>query len=98
MRKALITGTSRGIGKVIKDFFEKKGIFVYAPTRNEMNLSSMNSIKKYISKISDIDILINCAGINELGSLEEISNEKLQEMIQVNLLAQTMLIKYLSAG
>ncbi len=96
MRKALITGASRGIGKAVKNLFEERGIFVYAPVRSEMNLSSNESIKGYVEKLPDVDILINCAGINDLGSIDEMSIEKLQEMIQVNLISQTMLIKYVS--
>ena len=96
MHKALITGASRGIGKVIKELFLEKGIDVYAPTRQEMDLKSNESIKKYIDTINGVDILINCAGINDLASIEEMSLEKLQEMIQVNLISQTMLIKYVS--
>jgi len=96
MRKALITGASRGIGKAIKILFEERGIIVYAPTRAEMNLSSNDSIRQYVEKISDIDILVNCAGINDLASIDEMSEEKLQEMLQVNLVSQTMLIKHVS--
>ena len=96
MHKALITGTSRGIGKAIKLLFEEKGISVLAPTRTEMNLSSPESIKQYASTIDGVDILINCAGINDLASISEMTEEKLQEMIQVNLLSQSMLIKYTS--
>lgn len=96
MRKALITGASRGIGKAIKNLFEERGILVYAPARSEMNLSSNESIRKYVETLSDVDILINCAGINDLGSIDEMSEEKLQEMLQVNLVSQTMLIKYVS--
>lgn len=96
MRKALITGASRGIGKAIKNLFEDRGILVYAPARSEMNLSSNESIKEYVEKLSDVDILINCAGTNDLGSIEEMSEEKLQEMLQVNLISQTLLIKFIS--
>lgn len=96
MHKALITGTSRGIGKAIKNLFEARGIMVYAPTRAEMNLSSNDSIQEYVEKLSDVDILVNCAGINDLASIDEMSEEKLQEMIQVNLISQTMLIKHVS--
>lgn len=96
MHKALVTGASRGIGKAIKDLFEKNGVYVYAPTREEMNLLDNESIKKYVSSIDNIDILINCAGVNNLASLAEMTDESLQEMIQVNLIAQAQLIKLVS--
>lgn len=96
MRKALITGASRGIGKAIKDLFEEKGIIVFAPSRDEMDLSCNNSIKNYVESIGAVDVLINCAGINDLAGLDEMTEEKLNEMLQVNLIAQTMLIKYVT--
>lgn len=96
MHKALVTGASRGIGKAIKELFEERGIFVFAPTRAEMNLSSNDSIEAYAKTLPEIDILVNCAGINELASIEEMTEQKLQETIQVNLLSQTILTKLLS--
>lgn len=101
MHRALITGASRGIGKAIKDLFEERGIEVVYPTRSQMNLSSNKNIREYLENhgnIDNIDILINCAGINNLASLDEMTEEKLQEMVQINLLSQTMLIKYLSSN
>ncbi len=98
MRSALITGTSRGIGKAIKTLFEKNDIKVYSPSSSEMNLNSNDSIGDYIKSLNSekIDILVNNAGINELASLEEITDGKIQSMLQVNLLSQLQLIKFIA--
>ena len=96
MYKALITGGSRGIGKEICRLFRERGIEVLAPTRQEMDLSSAESIKNYMKHITDVDILINCAGINNLASIEEMDEISLQEMLQVNLISSTLLIKYVA--
>ena len=98
MYSALVTGGSRGIGKAIKDLFISRGISVAAPVREQLDLSSIESIENYMKAAPPVDILVNCAGINHLASLEEMSTQKLQEMIQVNLTAQTLLIKYTSRG
>ena len=96
MYKALITGGSRGIGKEIYRLFSERGIEVLAPTRREMDLSSIESVQNYMKQISDIDILINCAGINNLASIEEMDEISLQDMLQVNLVSPALLIKYVA--
>ena len=98
MYRALITGGSRGIGKSVKELFVKHGIDVIAPGRKELDLADNENIKQFVSGILPVDILINCAGINNLASLEEMTPEMLQEMIQIDLTAQTLLLKYASAG
>ncbi len=96
MYKALITGGSRGIGKEICRLFREREIEVFAPTRQEMDLSSTESIKNYMKHLTDVDILVNCAGINNLASIEEMDEISLQEMLQVNLISSTLLIKYVA--
>ena len=98
MYRALITGGSRGIGKAIKELFLSRGISVSAPARAQLDLNSIESIENYMKEEPQVDILVNCAGINHLASLEEMSAQSLQEMIQVNLTAQALLIKYASQG
>ncbi len=96
--KALVTGASRGIGKAIRELFENRGIEVLAPTRREMDLASPQSISAYAGSLVGVDTLVNNAGINDLAAIEEVSDSKLQEMLQVNLVAQFQLIQALTPG
>lgn len=91
-----LTGGSRGIGNSIKLYFEEKGHYVISPRRTDMDLSDINSIKKYLSEIdlTNIDILINNAGINNLNKLEDITNIDLLETLNINLFSAHELTKH----
>ena len=94
--RALITGGSRGIGKAIVSKFVEKSIDVIVPTRNELDLSSDNSIEEFSAKFNTpIDILINNAGINKISLLENISDSEISEVLMVNLVAPIKLIRNL---
>lgn len=94
MRTALITGGSRGIGAAIVNKLTIDGYDILAPTRQEMDLGSSESIKSYlIKKKSQIDILINDAGINRIALLKDIKDQDLIDTIQINMLAPLRIIQ-----
>lgn len=94
MRIALITGGSRGIGAAIVKKLKSEGYKILAPTRQEMDLESTESIRSYLTQRNDqIDILINNAGINRIALLGDIKNQDVDDTLQVNLLAPLQIIR-----
>jgi len=94
---ALITGSSRGIGRAIVKKFETSGYKLLTPSRSEMNLLDNSSIEAYCKKIEvDIDVIINCAGVNTIATLNELDDADLNSMIQIDLLAPLKIIQCLN--
>ena len=91
--KVLITGGSRGIGKSIFNIFNNNDYHVVAPLRNDMDLSSSNSILNFFSKPANkqFDILINNAGINIPKKFQKVDLNILKKTIQINLEAPYIL-------
>lgn len=93
--KALVTGASRGIGKDIALLFEEKGYEVFKPTHEELDLCSEISLEQYIEKNKNVtfDVIVNNAGINDINYIDEITDEEIQNMMQINLVAPIKLLR-----
>lgn len=94
MKNVLVTGGAKGIGKAICDEFRSYGYNVFSPSRQEMDISNPDSIKNYTESLNTtIDVLVNNAGINILGGIEEIDENDIAAMINTNLTGPLTLLK-----
>ncbi len=93
-RTVLLTGGSRGIGSAVKKRLSSEDMEILAPGRAELDLLSNESIGSFLASLKrPVDVLINNAGINHLASVEEITTDTLEAMVQVNLTAPLRIIQ-----
>ena len=95
MKKALVTGGSKGIGKAICDKLKAEGIQVIAPNRKELDLASNASVNAFIDSFHNetFDILINNAGINDINCMKNVSDEEIEAMFTVNTISPLKLLR-----
>jgi len=58
MSKAIVLGGSRGIGKAISDALKSIEIDVFATSKKDIDTSDLSSVKKFLEKNTQTDILI----------------------------------------
>jgi len=58
MTNAIVLGGTRGIGKAISDSLKSIEIDVFAASKNDIDTSNLNSVKKFLENNTQTDILI----------------------------------------
>ena len=58
MSKAIVIGGSRGMGKAISSSLSSIGYEVIATSKNELDTSNLNSVKDFVQKHNETDVLV----------------------------------------
>jgi len=100
MTTVFITGASKGIGRSIaQKLANKDGFTIIGTCRNSesvenkiagvryvsLDLTNQESIAACSNIMKDVDILINNAGQSQIGSVEDVSVEKIKALFEINL-------------
>ncbi|MBQ6992685.1 MAG: SDR family NAD(P)-dependent oxidoreductase [Clostridia bacterium] len=107
MKKIIITGASDGLGKAIAQELRDEELILISRDENKLkilseelnckyyvcDLTDYNQITDIISKIDNVDILINNAGVWLAGDIESNSFDQISNCIDVNTKAPIYMTK-----
>ena len=86
-KKIIMTGGNGRFAKVFKKLKSSKNIFF--PSKKTLNLTNINSIKKYVKKIKP-NYLIHCAGLSRPLDIHE---KNIEESISRNIIGTCNIVK-----
>lgn len=92
----LVTGGTGGIGSAVAALFDQFKGNVIVTNSKLANFKSNESVARLLEELPDIDIWVNCAGINTIDELDNIKEEDFDNIMQVNVKAPFLIAKHLS--
>lgn len=81
----LVVGDTRGIGKSVVEKFSSAGADVFGINSSNCDISNKKDIDNYFKDLESVDILVNVAAINYTKTIENISFEEWDKVLNVNL-------------
>ena len=104
MKKAIVTGSSSGIGREISKKLLSCGYEVYGLAR-DMSKAGINNenfhpicidltIENDFPKLDNVCVLVNAAGVGYFSPHEELSVSQIKQMVDLNLLAPLLVTNF----
>ena len=94
MKKAIVLGASRGIGKSISDSLKKLDLDVFSLSSNDIDTSNLDSVNKFANENNSTDILVLNTGGPPIIEFEKITKEEWQSTIETNLNSHFFFTKF----